>query len=70
LLYAMFPVLDPLSETYIPTGILFTTFNVYLYSSLLVTSYGFGKAAVIIFRTTFDDDSNTKNCKRCGRQVV
>src|SRR5690606_31641787 len=63
LLYAMFPVLDPLSEAYIPTGIWFTTFNVYLYLSLLVTSYGFGKAAVIIFRTTFDDDSNTTNCK-------
>ena len=68
--YAMFPVLDPLSEMYNPAGIWPTAFTIYLYSSLLITIYGFGKAAVIIFRSTLADDSNTKNCKRCGRQVI
>ena len=70
LLYAMFPVLDPLSETFTPAGVWFTAFNIYLYSSLLITSYGFGKAAVIIFRTTLENDSSAKNCKRCGRHLM
>ena len=70
LLYAMFPVLDPLSETFTPAGVWFTAFNIYLYSSLLITSYGFGKAAVIIFRTALENDSSAKNCKRCGRHLM
>lgn len=69
LLYAIFPVLDPLAETYTPSGSWFTFFNIYLYSSLVVTSYGFGKGAVLILRASLDNDSNAKNCKRCGRQL-
>lgn len=70
LLYALFPVLDPLSETFSPAGLWFGLFNFYLYSSLLITSYGFGKGAVIIFKSTLSDDVGDKNCKRCGRNLA
>ncbi len=52
LMYAVFPVLDPLHETFNPVGMGPSIFNVYLYASLLITSYGFGKAAVLIFKST------------------
>lgn len=47
LLQAMFPLLD---NPEIPQPLLF---KIYLYSSLLTTSYGFGKAAVIVLKSTF-----------------
>jgi len=53
LMYALFPVLDPLHETFNPIGIGAQLFNIYLYASLLMTSYGFGKGAVIILKSTF-----------------
>jgi len=70
LIYAMFPVLDPLSETFTPAGLWSGVFNFYLYSSLLITSYGFGKGAVIIFKSTLANDVDEKNCKRCGRYLA
>lgn len=53
LMYALFPVLDPLHKTFNPIGMGPELFNIYLYSSLLMTSYGFGKGAVIILKSTF-----------------
>ncbi|ACK52406.1 conserved hypothetical protein [Methylocella silvestris BL2] len=51
LLQAMFPALDSPTP---PEGVFPKIFLVYLLTSLVVTSYGFGKAAVIVFRSTFD----------------
>jgi hypothetical protein len=50
-LQGAFPVLD--SPTPAP-GLLGPAFLIYLLSSLLLTSYGFGKAAVTVLRSTFD----------------
>ncbi|WP_036264244.1 hypothetical protein [Methylocapsa aurea] len=50
-LQAMFPVLDSPTP---PDGIFPKLFLVCLLTSLVVTSYGFGKAAVIVLRSTFD----------------
>ncbi len=47
LLQAIFPVLD--SPEIQPPLI----FNLYLFASVLMTSYGFGKASVIVFKSTF-----------------
>ena len=47
LLQAMFPLLD---NPEIPQPL---AFKIYLYASLLTTSYGFGKAVVIILKSTF-----------------
>lgn len=57
LMYAFFPVLDPIHELFNPIGMWSNLFNVYLYTSLLMTSYGFGKGAVIILKSTFSDRS-------------
>jgi len=57
LMYALFPVLDPIHESFNPAGMGANLFNVYLYTSLLMTSYGFGKGAVIILKSTFADRS-------------
>lgn len=70
LMYAMFPVLDPAMEAYKPEGFWFQLFNIYLYSSLLVTSYGFGKGAVLVFRHSLATPPEQKNCKRCGRNLA
>jgi len=51
LLQALFPVLDGAPPT---DGVLQTGFLVYLMASLTVTSYGFGRAAAIILRSTID----------------
>ena len=51
-LMAMFPSVDPLHESFAPTSTGNTVFNVYLYASLLLTSYGFGKAAVLVLKST------------------
>lgn len=47
LLMAIYPALD--STTVPPPQI----FQIYLFASILTTSYGFGKGAVIILRSTF-----------------
>ena len=60
LMYALFPVLDPLHETFNPIGAGPSIFNIYLYASLLTTSYGFGKAAVLIFRSTFERNKSSE----------
>lgn len=69
LMYAIFPVLDPASESYNPAGFWFSVSNLYLYASLLLTSYGFGKAAVLVFRASLNE-STEQNCKRCGRELA
>jgi hypothetical protein len=50
LLQATFPALDGKPP---PTGFFPSLFLAYLAASLLTTSYGFGKAAVIVLRSTF-----------------
>jgi hypothetical protein len=47
---AIFPVLDSPTP---PEGIFPKIFLLCLMTSLVLTSYGFGKAAVIVFRSTF-----------------
>jgi hypothetical protein len=53
LLEAIFPALDPTLANQPNIGIWSQVFTVYLFASLLTTSYGFGKGAVIIFLSTF-----------------
>jgi Na+/H+ antiporter NhaC len=53
LLFAIFPNLDPASDKFTPTGAAHTLFNIYMYSSLVITSYGFGKGAVIVLKSSF-----------------
>lgn len=60
LMYALFPALDPLHTTFNPVGLAPSIFNIYLYASLLTTSYGFGKAAVLIFKSTFESSKNSE----------
>ena len=50
LLMAIFPVLD---KPEVPPPVLFQYF---LFASLLTTSYGFGKASVLILKSTFKCD--------------
>lgn len=57
LMYGVFPSLDPLHKSFNPISIGAEVFNVYLYSSLLITSYGFGKGAVVILKATFSKDN-------------
>ena len=54
MLFAMFPTIDPVSEQFIPNGPGTTLFNAYMYSSLIITSYGFGKGAVLVLKSTFN----------------
>jgi hypothetical protein len=53
MLFAIFPILDPVSDKFEPTGAAYTLFNIYMYTSLIITSYGFGKGAVIVFKSSF-----------------
>lgn len=54
LLQAIFPALDPTIADQMPSiGIWSQVFEIYLFASLITTSYGFGKGAVIIFQSTF-----------------
>lgn len=54
LLQAIFPALDPTMADQLPSiGIWSQVFEIYLFASLITTSYGFGKGAVIVFRSTF-----------------
>ncbi len=48
LLMAIFPILD---NPKLPPPL---AFQVYLYASLIITSYGFGKGAVIILKSTLN----------------
>jgi hypothetical protein len=50
LLMAVFPVLDSPAP---PAGWAAQLFQIYLLASIATTSYGFGKAAVIVLRSTF-----------------
>jgi hypothetical protein len=75
LLYAIFPATDPVSELYQEIAFWSLAFTIYLYSSLTLTSYGFGKAALIIFRSTFKQGLHSStvkqsSCKRCGRMLA
>jgi hypothetical protein len=75
LLHAIFPVTDPLSDLYQEITFWSLAFTIYLYSSLLLTSYGFGKAAVLIFKSTFNEKEyvakdQQSSCKRCGRPLA
>lgn len=51
LLMAIFPALD--TPDLAPP----LAFQVYLYASLLTTSYGFGKASVLVLRSTFKSEN-------------
>jgi MotA/TolQ/ExbB proton channel family len=53
-LLAMFPAIDSPTP---PAGFFPGLYKVYLYSSLILTSYGFGRAAVLILLATFDESS-------------
>lgn len=52
MLHAIFPSTDPISSSYAANSLGTTVFKIYLYSSLIVTSYGFGKGAVCVLRST------------------
>lgn len=52
LFQAIFPLLD---NPEIPQPL---TFKIYAYASLITTSYGFGKAAVIILKSTFKPNAS------------
>ncbi len=54
MLQAIFPSTDPASVTYVTTGFWASLFNIYLYTSLIMTSYGFGKGSVLVFKSTFN----------------
>jgi hypothetical protein len=54
LLQSIFPALDPTMADKVPSvGMWAQVFLIYLFASLLTTSYGFGKGAVLIFKSTF-----------------
>lgn len=50
LLMAIFPVLDSPTP---PDGIFPAAFRLFLFASIVITSYGFGKGAVLVLRSTF-----------------
>ncbi|SMF93926.1 hypothetical protein SAMN02949497_1222 [Methylomagnum ishizawai] len=59
LLQAIFPALDPTMAAQVPSiGIWSQVFEVYLFASLITTSYGFGKGAVVIFRSTLKSNTH------------
>ncbi|MES9944520.1 MAG: hypothetical protein ABW080_06160 [Candidatus Thiodiazotropha sp.] len=59
MLFAIFPTLDPVSEQFVPTGTAHMPFNVYMYTSLIITSYGFGKGAVIVLKSSLQTNAKT-----------
>lgn len=60
LLQAIFPALDPTLAGTVPSpGGWGQAYGIYLFASILTTSYGFGKGAVIVFRSTFKSAANT-----------
>ncbi len=52
MLFAIFPLLDPVSAQFVPNGAAHNIFNVYMYTSLIITSYGFGKGAVLVLKSS------------------
>lgn len=62
MIQAVFPTTDPESVTYVTSGFWASLFNIYLYSSLIMTSYGFGKGAVLVLKSTFRHP-NTETAK-------
>ncbi len=57
LLQSIFPALDPTMADKVPSvGIWTQIFLIYLFASLITTSYGFGKGAVIILKSTFQHE--------------
>lgn len=56
LIFAIFPSTDPLSPSFAPDSIGNSVFDIYLYSSLIVTTYGFGRSVIVIFRSTLDNN--------------
>ncbi len=52
LIFAMYPSTDPLSESFAPASLGNTIFDIYLYASITLTTYGFGRAAIENFRST------------------
>ena len=64
LLMAIFPMLDPSAETRPAQGFLPTLFLVYQFASLLTTSYGFGRGAMTVLRSTFarSDSARAPTC--------
>ena len=54
LLMAVFPSLDPASEGPHASGFVAGLNQTYLFASLLMTSYGFGRGAMLVLRSTFD----------------
>lgn len=54
LLQAMFPVLDGPTPA---EGLVANLFRPYLMASLIITSYGFGRGAVIVLLATFRDEA-------------
>ncbi len=54
LLMSIFPImLDGKAEGFSPEGLFPILFKLYLFASISITTYGFGRGAVIIFRSTF-----------------
>ncbi len=54
LLMSMFPILlDAKADGFSPEGLFPVFFRLYLFVSIIVTTYGFGRAAMIIFQSTF-----------------
>ncbi|MBP1148300.1 MULTISPECIES: hypothetical protein [Methylocaldum] len=53
LMQAMFPVLDTPTPS---DGLFPAAFRLFLLASIVLTSYGFGKGAVIVLRSTFRND--------------
>lgn len=64
-LQALFPVIDSAEP---PPGFLSTLFLVVLFASLLTASYGFGKASVLIFLSTWRGQS-PQGGARAGRRL-
>jgi len=51
---AIFPSTDPASTSFIASSLGTSVYNVFLYISLIMTSYGFGKGAVVVLKSTFN----------------
>ncbi len=54
LLMSVFPVmLDAKADTFAPEGLFPIFFQLYLFASICITTYGFGMGAITVFRSTF-----------------
>ena len=61
LFMSIFPVLfDAKAENFAPEGVFPMLFHLYLFASICITTYGFGMAAIIIFRSTLKKQLNKK----------